>query len=558
MPHPAERRRQARPRAPARDGDDRDEDEEGCAGPRRQARQEEQGRGAGEEGGKPGGRADLGVRKSPDQASAEGQVGREPAARPREARRRSGQDRVDHRSRERESEQRCDDRRGERIARHREEWNGAELEVEDGSGRNAARSRHGQGVGEPPREGIALEPPDEVRDDQEDRRDGGERQLESRVEERVRVPRKQDRRPDEEEVPPVGRPGRQPRERGEGPRDAGANDRGLPAHREHVRRDAEERAEVARPARQAREPGEEKHAGNDVEDVLARHSQQVVEAGNAEVVLQALRQARDVAEHDRFDERAPLACQPAGEGRRHRTPERVAQPTDAAPAPNGAERARSEDDVNPLPPQVRGLVEAAGSVSGRRESDDGGRHDQRALGWRPLRREFEPGRLVDSQAVDAEHAHRDVKAVPAAARRTDHHQAHGCARAGTGRESAPIEQLEPVASPPPAGEEQSPDERRRPPRSGYDREHGEHERADRGRSTRRRGGERGREPKAHRAGEQVRGRNPLEHGRRNPAAGRTDSTHRSTRGLRSCRRAGPIPGTASSSSTEWKAPCCRR
>ena len=64
--------------------------------------------------------------------------------------------------------------------------------------------------------------PEEAAD--EDGRHGRERELETRLEQRIRIPGEQDGRADEEEVPTVLRPGREPCERGETSCHAGTHD----------------------------------------------------------------------------------------------------------------------------------------------------------------------------------------------------------------------------------------------------------------------------------------------------------------------------------------------
>ena len=81
----------------------------------------------------------------------------------------------------------------------------------------------------PPRHGIPLEATLEARDEDEDGRHCGEGELEARVEQRVRIPREQDRRADEREVPAIARSRREPRKRREPARDSRPHDGRLPA-----------------------------------------------------------------------------------------------------------------------------------------------------------------------------------------------------------------------------------------------------------------------------------------------------------------------------------------
>ena len=109
-----------------------------------------------------------------------------------------------------------------------------ELEPCDGRRRETARGRDADELREFVRDRVALERADDARCDDEDRSDGGERQLESRVEQRVRVPREEDGRADEERLPTVPLPRREPRERAERRGDTGAHDGRMETDRERV------------------------------------------------------------------------------------------------------------------------------------------------------------------------------------------------------------------------------------------------------------------------------------------------------------------------------------
>ncbi len=128
-----------------------------------------------------------------------------------------------------------------------------------------------------------------ARDGDEDRGDRCERKLEAGVEQRVGVPREQDRRADEQEVPAVERPGREPRQRGERAGDSGPNDRRLPADRQDIPTDRSESANLSGKTRQADEPGQEQGAARDERDVLAGDGKQVIQARRTESPAQLVR-----------------------------------------------------------------------------------------------------------------------------------------------------------------------------------------------------------------------------------------------------------------------------
>ena len=146
------------------------------------------------------------------------------------------------------------------------------------------------------RQAVELAP--DARNGDEDRGDGGERQLEAGLQERRRHPRHQHQRADGEEVPTVARARGEPRKRGESSGDRGAGHRRLPADGKHVGGDHAERRELPERSRESEEPAEQEDARGEERDVLPRDGEQVVETGGAEVVLHVVRQPFVLAEHD--------------------------------------------------------------------------------------------------------------------------------------------------------------------------------------------------------------------------------------------------------------------
>jgi hypothetical protein len=176
---------------------------------------------------------------------------------------------MENRAREREPEERSDDRGRQRIARDRVEWHLAELEHEDRGRDRATGGRDRQHRDQPHRDGIALEPSLEPRDEDEDRRYCGERQLEARLEQRIRAPAQKDSRAQQEEVPPVPCATAQPRERSKHSRNARAYHGRLPAHGHHVADDRGQRPDLPHNSRDAEQPREQQDAYHDVGDVLS-------------------------------------------------------------------------------------------------------------------------------------------------------------------------------------------------------------------------------------------------------------------------------------------------
>ncbi len=198
----------------------------------------------------------------------------------------------------------------------------------------------------------------EARDDDEDRSDGGERELEPGVEQGVRVPGEQDRRSDEEEVPAVLRPRREPGQRRERSRHTRAHDRGLPPDREHVAADRRQRGDLTDEPGQADEPRDGKRAAGDEHDVLARDGQQVVEARRAKPGAELVRQALVLAEDDPGDHRTALAVNTGRHRARELGPQPICESGDPAAVADDAPARRRHDDVHAVAAQPGALVEA--------------------------------------------------------------------------------------------------------------------------------------------------------------------------------------------------------
>jgi len=169
-------------------------------------------------------RLDLRVRQAADRPRAEREIRGQPAVDPGEGRRGLRQHRVKSGGCEGEAEERGNDRRRERVGDERVDGDRPEMKPEDGSRRSAACSGERDDLGELDRQRVALQPRLDPRDEDEDCGDGGERELEARLEQAVRAPREQDGRSYEQEIPAVARAGREPGERREPARDARPHD----------------------------------------------------------------------------------------------------------------------------------------------------------------------------------------------------------------------------------------------------------------------------------------------------------------------------------------------
>ena len=179
-----------------------------------------------------------------------------------------------------------------------------------------------------------------------------------------------------------------------------------------------------------------------------------------------------------------------------------------------------------------------------RRLEDDQRIEHGADGWRTAERKLELDALADRQAAEAPHEARraDVEAAGPRRRRDDDGRSTGAAHFGA--ERAAVERVEAHAPPPPAGagrEERNPDEARAG-RSDAERSHDaegdEEQKRMHAREVRRS------EAEAERRRTEMRRGEPHGHG--------------TTRPRRFSIRAGPIPGIASSSSTDLNGPCACR
>ncbi len=195
--------------------------------------------------------SDLRARQVRDDACDELEPGRRPARERRETRCGCGGDGVDDRGEQSQSE---DHRRGNEcddVRDHRVDGRLAEVHENDRRRRKPAGNRDGECVGETGGQRVPVEPAPHARDRHEDRSNSRERELEARLEQRRRHPRHQHERSHCEEVPAIRRPRCKPGERSQPARDAGTDDRRLPANGEDVRGDDADDRELAEAPREA-------------------------------------------------------------------------------------------------------------------------------------------------------------------------------------------------------------------------------------------------------------------------------------------------------------------
>src|SRR6266536_3900237 len=217
----------------------------------------------------------------------------------------------------------------------------------------------------------------------------------------------------------------------------------------------------------------------------------------------------------------------------------VAEPAEAVTVPDEPPAVSGQHDVDPAPPEPGLLVESVTGAAGKLRL-------RAHLQYTTLRRssaerQLELRRLVEGEPSESTNTDRHLQIEPPSPRRGGHDDERPLCAAHFAPQRAAIDAVEPSAAPPPAGQRQNACDRSDcPPRARgeADRHHG------RERNERRQANEI-REPDSHAEGSEQRMRRRTE-GRRN---------HGATRSLSWSSRAGPIPGTASSASTDVKAPC---
>ena len=477
-----------------------------------------------------------------DRAGAEDDIGGDPAVQPRQGSRERRCHRLDHGGGEGKAEQRGDGDLDQRVGDDPEQRHRAELEPEDRRGCDATSGRDGDGSRELCVHGIALEHAQQWACGQEDRNHCRERELETGVGQRVRIPGEQDDRREQQHMPRVTLARHQPRDRRRGARDRRPDHGRLRPDGKHIRPDRRQRRDVRPRARQPDRPREPEHPGREQHDVRARHREQVVEPTAAERLLEPGRQAVVVAEHDPFQDRAPFSRQPGCGGAAQPRAQPVADPREPAAAPTGvAPVVDAKDDMDALPAQPGALVEAVRRPA--RQPHERQHVDEGALRRRAPKRQLELDALVDVSPGKAEHAARLSLIKLSDARLAGHLDERPARAADLRPQWAAIKCVEPHTSPPP------PDQREQRRRTGEARRGWEQQRA---RDTAKEHG-RGRAAKAQRQR-----RRETERGSRHQDVCGQHSAHGTTSPRRSAMRDGPMPEIASSSSTERNEPCCWR
>ncbi len=224
-----------------------------------------------------------------------------------------------------------------------------ELEPRDRGRRKTAGSRDADQLRELVRDRVSLERPDDARRDDEDRRDGGERELEAGVEERVRVPAEKHRGADDQRLPAVALTSREPGKRAQAGGECRAHHGWMNPDGESVGGHREQGGGLCDIDPEAEKEGDSRDAAPNGSDFQPVHGEAVVETRRSEVVEQPLIDAEGAAEHDRLDHIASLALQAERRVAAEPAADAVADAGDTATAPDDPPRLSTQDRMDPLP-----------------------------------------------------------------------------------------------------------------------------------------------------------------------------------------------------------------
>ncbi len=383
----------------------------------------------------------------------------------------------------------------------------------------------------------------ERRGQDEDRDDRGERQLPSRIAGGPRIEPERDRGGEQQRVPARGRATGEDGDEAGGAHDAGPLDRGTGARQRDVQRDQDETPEET--CAQARpERGQDRKAeGDEQHHVLTARGQQMGEPGDAEVLARGLVERLVLAENHPPRQGGARRVEAAADRALGRAAHRIERPRHAAaPVAGDPHTLGEEPPVRPAPAQP------AVALAQRQQA--------------PPRHHL----LPHVHARPAGRAHDDALPRPGAAREPD--ESGSCRAAADG--ARPLEHVAARRGLAPHQRTQRGAVERREanlgdPRAEAHRARGEqHEAGTRDGARDRRAGE---EPRQPGGGERGGGHGCGEHPRDERgedemtgvrAKGLERPGHTVTRSFSAAIRAGPIPGTWSSSATERKPPCSWR
>ena len=347
-------------------------------------------------------------------------------------------------------------------------------------------------------------------------------------------------------MPAVAWPRSEPRERRQPTGDSGADDGRLPADRENVGSDRAQRRKLPNDLRQSEQPAEAVDAEGEKGDVLPGDGEQMREPGGPKVLPDRLRQPLVLAEDDAQDERALHAVRAPPDRSLDSIAQAIAAARDTTTRADLSPRARACDDVDSLASEPGTLVEAA--VLGT--SWLGHAHDRfqdGAARRRAADRKHEEHPFSQRLSAKRSNLGRYAYCPRCLPRRPRDDEPHRPRLADLRQERALAHRLEAHRAPAESRQSEQRSERghaRRATTAVDSRQRGQREHDENW--TSQRDPVRNRETGAGRAGKH---RRPLE---------LDGSPHGVTRSRSCSTRVGPIPGTASRSSTDLKGPCSVR
>jgi hypothetical protein len=272
----------------------------------------------------------LRAREAPEAARTNGDEPRAPAVELRHRRRdRRGEGR-DRRGQERETEHLDDDRDGHDVRGNGDERDLVELKPRHRGRGKTARGGDADELRDLVRDGVSVQEADDARRDHEDRRDGGEGELEAGIEQRVRVPGEEQSGSEEQRLPAVALARGQPGERGETGGECRSHHGRMEPNRKRVGGDGEQRRDLREIAPEPREQDDGSDTAADRGDLQPVDGEAVVEAGGTKVREQPLVETRRAAEDDRLDHVPPVSRQVSYAVAREPAADTVAQSGDAA------------------------------------------------------------------------------------------------------------------------------------------------------------------------------------------------------------------------------------
>jgi len=303
-------------------------------------------------------RRDLGSGETREHACAEGHERCAPTVELRYRRRDRRRERRNDCGQKSQAEHLDDDRDGDHVGGDGDERDLVELEPGDGRSRDSACCRDADELRELTGNGVSLECANDARRDDEDRRDGGERELEAGIEERVRIPAEEHGSADEQGLPAITFATGQPRERTETSGERSADNGRVEPDGERVRDDGQQSGDLGEIDSEAEEQDHGGSATAHRSDLQPIDGETVVEARGAEIVEQLLVDHGRAAEHDRLDHVASLALQARDGVSGEPTADAVAEAGDSAAPAGDPPFLSTKDSVDALSPQPLRLVEA--------------------------------------------------------------------------------------------------------------------------------------------------------------------------------------------------------